>query len=550
MKPLERPLLAALGISMALLTIVIISPLSTDDLVWHSITLDLYRFGKIPYLGSWDQNFPGIMLIHYLAIIIFGEQDLALRFLDVIIQLGFAMLFYKFCRIWLREQTAAIAVVLYVFYYVSGRGSLYTERDVYGIMAIIASLYFVLQSARKPGHGQNGNTKPMQYMIAGLFGGYSIIIRPTFGLACVLIAAFILSAQDRSLRRVQRWMPVLLYTCACALPMMALLLFYFSIPGGMKAFYLATIRFNLDVYSSLHGALPILIVWIVFFWRGLLLPLALLGWMALRWHSNSKASSTTPASRQPGTLCIHRSWTRSERLLYASLLLSFLLIAMIQPNYLAYHFAPFYLLLCPFSAIGVVWTMHYVRGWFLRTCVIAIVGSLYLFFMVGDRREIGGFVQALFDGGNPFEAAYAHHHSSASFGAVPEREVLHYLALPGNDTGSVEVCSFEPLLRAHLNRAFAGRYVLPTAIALGTKRGTLSKPDYTDYQIVWREHYMDSLRSERPIFIIIARNTDYWYLHDPYQTYLHTLPGFDSLLQASYRYDTAFGCYQIFRRNH
>ena len=548
MKFFERPLLAALAISAAMLTIVVISPLSTDDLIWHSITLDFYRFGKVPYLSSWDQNFPGIMLIHYLAILFFGEHDLGLRFLDVILQLGFAILFYKFCRIWLRGQIAAIAVVLYIFYYVSGRGSLYTERDVYGIMAIVTSLYVVLRAARGLDHGQQSRTKLTMYMIAGLFGGYSILIRPTFGLACVLIAIFVQFAQNQNQGRRKRWMPVLLYGCFCGLPMMAVLLFYISIPGGLQAFYLATIRFNLDVYSALRGTAPILTVLIIFFWRGLLIPLVLLGWIALWWQSNGQALRTTLARRQPITIFIHRSWTRSEGLLYWSLLLSFLLIAMIQQNYLAYHFAPFYLLLCPISAIGVAWALEYIRGWFLRTVFLVVLGSLYIFFMVGDRREISGFAQALFEGRNPFDAAYAHHHFSPSFGAVPEKAVIHYLSLPGNDTGAIEVCSFEPMLRAHMKRPMAGPYILPTAIALGTNVGSLGAPHYTDYQVIWRHAYMDSLCSIHPKFIIFARNTVFWNLRDPYETYLHNLPGFDSLLQASYRYDTAFGCYQIFRK--
>jgi 4-amino-4-deoxy-L-arabinose transferase-like glycosyltransferase len=537
-KPIERPLLVALCISAVFLTIVVISPLSTDDLVYRSMALDLYRFGKIPYLGSWDQNFPGIIPIQYLAILLFGGHDIGVHCLDVILQFGFAILFYKFCRIWLREQTSAIAVVLYIFYYVSGRGSLYSERDVYGVMIIVSALYFILRGHTIGHSGRSSGGGRAYFLLAGLLAGYSILIRPSFVLAYLLLAAYLLSLQKRKNGVWTRWQPILLYCIAGMLPLLVLLLFYASIPGGLEAFYLATIRFNLDVYAALHGSVAFQTVLLIFLGRGLLIPLALLCFIAMRKHSRSAS----------GKERFFRAWSNNERLLYWSLLLSFLLIAAIQQNYLAYHFAPFYLLLCPFSAIGVEWALEHVRGWFARIGTIVVVGFLYIFFMVGDRSELAGFVQALISGGNPLTAAYAQHHSSPDFGAVPEHAVLRYLSLPGNDTGSVEVCSFEPMLRVHLNRKFAGRYILPTAIALGMKGGTLAAPRYTDYQIAWRQAYMDSLRKNKPQFIILARNTAYWYLHDPYWSYLHNLPGFDSLLLTSYRYDTAFGCYQIFRR--
>jgi Dolichyl-phosphate-mannose-protein mannosyltransferase len=546
MKFFERPLLLALGISAALLTVVVASPLSVDNLIYQSMALDLLRHGKIPYLGSWDQNFPGIILVHYMAIVLFGTHDISLRFLDLILQLGFAVLFYIFCRFWLQERAAAITVVLYIFYYVSGRGSIYGERDVYGVMAIIAGLYFIYRGTQI-GKSLNSHWDGcLELIIAGFFVGYSIIIRPTFVLSYVLIAVFLFSIRKQTMGIWKQCQSVLLFCIAGMAPLLLLLLVYRAIPGGLHALYMATIRFNLDVYTKFNGApefLTLLGIFIFFLGRGYLIPLAMVGRIALR----NKSHSRPPRSPNPFLL---RRLTRSEQWLYYSLLLSFLAIAIIQRKYLAYHFTPVYVLLCPFSAIGVEWMLTHLRGWFVRTSAVLVLVSLYIIFMVGDRREIVGFVQALFEGRNPVEAAYTMHHFSPSFGAVPQREVLHFLSLPGNDTGSLEICSFEPALRTHLNRTFASPYVMPTAIAWSMDGGVLTTPQFTNYQMAWRRAYLDSLCINRPIFIILARNTVCWNLCDPYRTYLHNLPGFDSLLQASYRYDTAFGCYQIFRRKH
>jgi hypothetical protein len=142
-----------------------------------------------------------------------------------------------------------------------------------------------------------------------------------------------------------------------------------------------------------------------------------------------------------------------------------------------------------------------------------------------------------------YEAAY----SSPDWGAKPEQSVIDYLGRPENKDGAVEVFSYVPLLRMHLDRVFAGPYIMPTAIACRADGGIGSIPHYTDYQIRWRAAYMDTLRSVRPRFLIIDRMTQYWYLHDAYESWLRYMPGFDSLLNSSYRYDTSFGGYQIFR---
>src|SRR5205823_3462864 len=124
---------------------------------------------------------------------------------------------------------------------------------------------------------------------------------------------------------------LLLYTLAGALPMASVLFFYSTIPGGLQAFYLATIRFNLDVYTSFHGPFhPSDFV----FWGGYLLPFAILGFMASR-KQNLRSK------------LIQRPVTRNEQLLYGSLLFSFLAIGLVQRKFPLYHFAPFYLLLCP-----------------------------------------------------------------------------------------------------------------------------------------------------------------------------------------------------------
>ncbi len=61
--------------SSLVLSLLFIEPFSFDNAVYPSIAADLLRQRRIPYLRSFDQNFPGIMLMHVLAITLFGAGD-------------------------------------------------------------------------------------------------------------------------------------------------------------------------------------------------------------------------------------------------------------------------------------------------------------------------------------------------------------------------------------------------------------------------------------------------------------------------------------------
>ena len=70
---------------------------------------------------------------------------------------------------------------------------------------------------------------------------------------------------------------------------------------------------------------------------------------------------------------------------------------------------------------------------------------------------------------------------------------------------------------------------------------------YTVYQREWQKAYVDTLQHAMPAFIIVADSMSFWAVPD-FARFLHSLPGFDSLLAHTYVKDTAFGGYNIYRR--
>src|SRR5438309_1087096 len=116
----DHYILPALGICFGLLLLIFFEPLSYDNAIFHQMAREIYQYHRLPYIGTWDQNFPGIIYLHYISIAIFGTADTTVRIIDILLQIGFCFIFYRLCRLWLTEYTAVVAsvpgLILFLFY--------------------------------------------------------------------------------------------------------------------------------------------------------------------------------------------------------------------------------------------------------------------------------------------------------------------------------------------------------------------------------------------------------------------------------------------------
>ena len=514
---------AVIGIAFLLLLPVLLEPFGADNAVLHSMALDWVRLGKIPYIGSWDNNFPGIIYIHALSILTFGPADLGYRLFDIVIELAFAGSFYRFLLRWLKPHTAALAAVLYIAYYVSGAQDVYGKQDAYGMMLVLVGTAFLLA----PESG--GIRKWPSVFAAGLISGTAFLMRPTFLLYTGLLFLYIgwLANRRISFRSTTN---ALLFLAASLIPAIAVVAYYSTIPGGVAALYDSVIRFNLDVYTKLGTTSKLS-------WElirtGLLLPLAV--YAAIR--------------PKQVVQFLRRTLNSNENILYAAFLIGAIGIVLLMGKYYRYHLVPFFLLVVPLSAAGLEAAIGRVRLE-TRRHVAMLAAVFFCTFVAYNPKAPLAFGLGILTHKNPFAAADAARRPDTVFGAKTELALRNYLDLPKNRDGSVEVCSFEPFLRYHLElegRPIAGPYITFHALAFRTDATRLGTPHYTPYQLAWQRAYMDTLRAAKPHFIILARNMPFWYIHDVYTDCLHYLPGFDSLLATSYRYDTTFGGFRVFR---
>ena len=218
-----------LGIVAVVLSTLLLYPLNDDNGHWQSMALELLRYGKWPYVGTWDQNFPGVILFHITSILLLGPTDVGFRALDFVLQLGFCWLLFRLWRRWLTERQSWLAVLLYAFAYVRNAPFIGGQRDTFAAMIIVAITIQLLGYERP---------RLRTIFLLGLAGGVAVLIRPTYEAYLLLIAA------STSLR--QGRFAAMLFLIAGLAPLALSFGLYGLWPGALQEDWLATGRFNLD----------------------------------------------------------------------------------------------------------------------------------------------------------------------------------------------------------------------------------------------------------------------------------------------------------------
>ena len=508
-----------LGFCAVILLPTIITPFRFDNAVFQGIAYDLVNFGRVPFVSSWLHDVPGLIYLHGFAIWLFGNSDLSIRYLDIILQLSFIAFFFRFLQRWLTPRASALSCILYALFYLGGGVYMYFQRDVFIAMLSIVAWHQLLR--------YSDTKRVWRLLVSALIIGVTILIRSTSVILLPVFAVYIwLALMDRR-GAFNRTAIALFYAFVCLVPLGLLLLYYVEI-GVIENFYYATIRWNTDLYSS--SAEPV-----ATFGRELA-RVALLWLIAIYVRFTSKRLSD-----------VRRKLSASEYVFWALLMLGTLTSILIQHKFFRYHVAPLFIFTIPFAATGILTLTDRLRNPVRRQyALIALCwGSTLMFFV---PRSPLAFGLALTQNRSPLEAAYEAEYLSPLDGAVPERQVLKYFEQPQNRTGAIEVCSYDPLLRLHLRRQCVGPYNVLDPIGWRLRTSSSGLPEYTDYQREWQKNYVDLLRKAQPEWIVIDRNSEYYGLADPYRSLLQYLPGFPELFN-NYSLDAAFGAFQIFRRN-
>jgi len=502
------PWLCALSI-LALLAIILLFPLNDDNGAWQSIAIDWCHFGKWPYLEAWDQSFPGVLLFHIPAVALFGPSSFGFRLLDLFVQIAFCFFLYRLWRLWLRKETAWLAILCYVCYYIRSAPFVAGERDLYGALLILLAAYPILKAEREP-----TLIPPKAVLISGLIAGIAVLIRPTF-ILYVLAMSFFLP----SLRTIKR---SAIIVSAALLSLVLSYVLFASKEDALREYWLATYQFNIDVYSSIARPFST-------FWRSLTSP----GLLTLPF-AISAAMFATKWRPVP-----EKSLSRSVTYLYISFIVITLALILWMQKYYLYHYAMVDILLTPIAVLGVETILLRIPRPIRWTVAVFVLG----FFAMPREMLLRSYRNG------EFSRSFTHgvqtaFNASVNLDSTFDQTVAFFNA-PERKGGSCEVCSFDPRLRAALDRESATRYSSLHPIGFRLIRSDVHS--FTTYQHEWRRAYLDSLAVRKPAYLVLQRRTVAEYLRDPYNDVLRYLDGFDSLLVTNYRSDTIIGYNQIYQ---
>jgi hypothetical protein len=505
----------------------LLQPFSLDNNIHQTQGWILSEFGRLPYLGSWDQNFPGIVYVHAAIISLFGVSPTAFRVVDVLLHLTGVMLVASIVARSHGERTGGIAALLYAMIYMLAGFWMAGQRDGLAGILILGSvrLYLFLHDRRESisiGHGMLG------MLAGGVLMGFAISFRPTLGLLAVTLGIVILIYEKRN--RVA-WLAA--YFVGGLLPWIAILLPYLAIPGALDEFYTAVVRFNMEIYAQ-----PM-------FRRSILRPhelfcdLILLLWIATRlrmegveWlRGRSRALRSMPL----------------ETFLFATFYIAAKIGVVVMGKYYIQHYDGLLILSEILLAVSITrligerWESRLVRKGAMA--MLAVVTCL-----IYARSYVPGLIRNLATGqGASLRVLHAH----LPLWCIDRTDVDEALLADFLEARNVrrgdafEFIGLQPGIYWKSGTRSASRFTMVSPLVFNNPTGR-----FTGQQRSWQKELVDSLRSVGPSYIAFDRNGIAYenYVNLTGAGLIDTIAGLRRFLDEAYERDTVILNWEVYRR--
>src|ERR1051325_630973 len=367
-------LLWTLAFCALVFSVTLTYPFNNDNAL-YAYMADLALHGHLPYIGSWDQNFPAIVAVHALQIIVSGHSQLAFHIFDIVLQLAGSFLLFKLGTTLYNERAGMLAAILCALYYVQSGLWMAGERDTYVTILLVATVLLARRGDRP--------------IWVGVLLGAMILFRPTYGLYApiFIVMSFWGGCRSASLKMI----------VGTTMPILITALIY-ALNGGLRDLWEATVLFNLNIYAG-EGA-----------------QFAL--WEPVRFYAVSLIAVAIAvlyfARRNPHALVL---WS----LLFAASVASLLLLY----RHSVYHYHPAMTLFILMSAIG--WAhVADVKKW-TKMLVPALVLLFFCFQTFRGntsqrvlRDVVSGRIHSLAE-------CYGYYEASPEFGEAVQAAVANYL---------------------------------------------------------------------------------------------------------------------------
>jgi hypothetical protein len=464
---------------------------------------DLLLKGHLPYIGSWDHNYPGIVLIHAIHVALFGSSISGFHLFDSLLQLLNAWMVFKLViHVKAPREAAWLASVGVTIYYIGGGLALYGERDCYLAACIVGAAYFALR----------GGTRDL--LLSASLIGCGLLLRPTTlaYIGVFVLWVFVFAGSQRIKNSG-------LYLVISMMPIGILLSIYWSL-GGLGQFFEATYTYNVELYAR----------------PGLgLTDLAIVGkhWFILL-----------------GALVgIYVLWSYERR---AASLLALLILASIVslvPVYrFDYHFHPLITLAFVSGSIGWVWLASKVTHVKRLPSIRALTAAPFLMVIGARYVTVGQIligVEALSSSDHvSLNSSYVAYLPSRLWGHAVQDSISQFL----RDEEAVLVQSLTstmyPMLSAGVSPANRFTNIFNLCLRSPNARSI------TPMQVQWREEYVQALTDRPPEFIVGSSTLpDHVFNNGSMPAAIvSSFPQLQAYLERNYHPVRQFGGYTIYER--
>ncbi len=512
----EREWWFAIGGCCIVLAVNLVRPLIWDNALYQSIAWEWVRYGRMPYVGTFDQNFPGVIYFHAISILLFGTSEFGFRVLETSLHLLEAMGIYLLVRRSHKPLTALTAALLSCEVYLPGESV--GQRDAFAVVVLVFATILYFRINDRP---LTTGKQIFLAVAAGLLMGLMILLRPTYALCTLWLGAVMLLTLERG-----RWLTASAYSFGVIAAIVIAFSPYLAMPGMLGSLYTDLIRFNTEVYGATkYRRSPweptVWKHWLVFF---IAVAFALFVWLRKRVSGTEK----TNGKRNP------------ELLLIAGYLVGAFVSIMWMGKFFRYHFEPLY----QFSFILLVVTIerYFQRNDKYRT--IACIGLILVGLIVFYPWRVAKFYYKAIAANAPDRLAFV---ASEDFpdslsGYRRQVELASYIRSKSKPTDRVEFACMDP-------RLFYLTGLEPSSQFTSLLHIMVSKPDgsFPLYEQKWRQEFVDSIRVIRPIFFVTALGPDGGFFQNaPYRA-LEGIPGYKEMLNANYSLDTTIGYWLVYR---
>lgn len=489
------------AVTLVLVLPILLLPLSSDNDIYQAMGFAFAEGKGLPYIGSWDHNFPGVVLYHWLGIKLFGLSDLAFRMIDISNRLGIAYLAYRIAHELFSKEVAWIAPILVVAHYVGAGLWNAGQRDGFATLWILIALLLSIK--------YDGNLAKTVLIAASI--AVASMIRPTNLLFVLPLAGYLLFTK--------RWKMAAVYAGGFAVSILLLLTPWIFTTNGLSQFYYSAIRFNLDLYSPERSS------WDNAFGSLYLYRFIAIGGVCGLALYVYRFAASRDISNRIGWL--------------ATYIVTAAVAILAMGKYHVYHFE----ILLPawiFFTLNLIDSFESLRARSFIAISTATI-SVILYFPSG---LVSQFVK---NGGDAAARAQIARNLASfhDYSLQTEQAISARLAEYRIGDDDVEFALLWPGLRWRSGHPGLTRFTTSYALTLPSTTGM------PEYQKQWISEYDSVLVAAKPSLIVAAHGPEYLSKQRGMSSdaFLHSLARFGGTLVTEYAIDTSIGGYNIYRRS-